>query len=89
MFGSPFLLPLSTPDGIVGQFVFPRASATRSRVIIVVVIVIVVVVCAPHENDFDKTLKDHEPHSFLAKITKIQPVKRHRRDLARGNYEGP
>ena len=44
VFGSPFLLPLSTPESIVGKCVFPRASATRTRVIAVIVIVIVVVV---------------------------------------------
>ena len=40
MFGSPFLLPLSTPDSIVGKLVFTRASATRTRVVVVVVVVV-------------------------------------------------
>ena len=40
MFGSPFLLPLSTPDSIVGKLVFARASATRSRVVIIVIVVL-------------------------------------------------
>ena len=42
VFGSPFLLPLSTPDSIVGKLGFPRASATRIRVVIVVVVILIV-----------------------------------------------
>ena len=38
VFGSPFLLPLYTPDGIVGKSVFPGASATGTAVIVVVVV---------------------------------------------------
>ena len=45
VFGSPFLLPLSTPDSIVGKSVFPRSSATRTAV--VVIVVVVVIVCTP------------------------------------------
>ena len=41
VFGSPFLLALSTPDSIVGKLVFPRASATRIRIIVVIVVIIV------------------------------------------------
>ena len=44
VFGSPFLLPLSTPDSIAGKSVFPRASATRIHGIVVIVIVVVIVV---------------------------------------------
>ena len=47
VFGSPFLLPLSTPDSIVGKLVFPRGSATRIRVIVVVIVIIIVVRTPP------------------------------------------
>ena len=56
MFGSPFLLPLSIPDSIVGKLVFPRASATRIRVIVVIIIVIVVIVVrTPPPQVFNET----------------------------------
>ena len=38
VFGSPFLLPLSTPDSVVGKLFSPRASATRVRVVVIVVV---------------------------------------------------
>ena len=44
VFGSPFLLPLSTPDSTVGKLVFPRASATRIHVIVVIVIIVIIVI---------------------------------------------
>jgi hypothetical protein len=56
VFGSPFLLPLSTPDSIVGKLVFPRASATRIRIVIVIIIVVIVIVVVriPPPQVFDE-----------------------------------
>jgi hypothetical protein len=56
VFGSPFLLPLSTPDSIVGTLVFPRASAARIRIVIVIIIVVIVIVVVriPPPQVFDE-----------------------------------